>query len=497
MSLAKEPQKPGPACLAVDLGAGSGRLVSGRVRGGRFELTEVGRFRTPTYTDAATGYQCWGTNEILEEIQRALALYPSQSSIASVGVDSWGVDYVLLDDELRQVGAPVSYRDKRTTGIMERVQEHVSREEIYRRTGIQFLSFNTLFQLAACVERQPEWIRAARHLLMIPDYFHFRLSGVLSNEYTNATTTQMYGLNDEWDEVLSGAIGLKQVLMERPVAAGTVLGELRLNPGGAKVIAPATHDTASAVAGIPLESKDEAYICSGTWSLMGIESAIPIASAEAMRLNFTNEGGLERRYRVLKNIMGMWPIQRLCDEHGVADVGALVAKAAESEPWRFIIDLDEPEFLNPASMTDSIRAYCRCTQQPVPAGIVDLTRCVFDSLALTYRRVKEEIETLRGQKLSRIRIVGGGCQNRLLNQLCADACELPVVAGPVEASVLGNLSAQMIALGEIENLVGARKLIRASCELMEYLPRATVSGQIYKHFQQLHSKRRQEGEHCA
>jgi len=497
MNRTEEPKTPGPECLAVDLGAGSGRLVSGRVRNGRFGLTEIGRFRTPTYTDAATGYQCWGIDEILEEIQRALVRDPSQSSIASVGVDSWGVDYVLLDAELRRVGVPVSYRDKRTSGIMERVQKLVSREEIYRRTGIQFLSFNTLFQLAACVEQQPQWIRSARHLLMIPDYLHFRLSGVLSNEYTNATTTQMYGLNDEWDEALSGAIGLPRILMERPVSAGTVLGEVKLCPGGSKVIAPATHDTASAVGGIPLESKDEAYICSGTWSLMGIESDIPVASVEAMRMNFTNEGGLERRYRVLKNIMGMWPIQRLCDEHEINDVGALVARAAEAEPWRFIIDLDDPQFLNPTSMTESIRDYCRSTEQLVPATTVDLARCVFDSLALTYRRVKEEIEALRGQKLSRIRIVGGGCQNGLLNQLCANACELPVVAGPVEASVLGNLSAQMIALGEIENLDAARQLIRASCDLMEYLPRAAVPGQVYKRFKQLHSRRCQEGEHCA
>jgi rhamnulokinase len=302
----------------------------------------------------------------------------------------------------------------------------------------------------------------------------------------------MCGLNGEWDEVLSDAIGLDLSLMERPTAAATVLGELNISPGGVKVIAPATHDTASAVAGIPLESEDEAYISSGTWSLMGIESATPIASDEAMRMNFTNEGGLERRYRVLKNIMGMWPIQRLCEEKEISDVGALVARAAEAEPWRFIIDLDNSEFLNPPSMVESIRSHCRSTQQPVPATVVDLARCVFDSLALTYRRVKEEIEALRGQRLHRIRIVGGGCQNSLLNQLCADACELPVAAGPVEASVLGNLSAQMIALGEIENLDAARSLIRASCDLTEYLPKAAVPGQVYEHFKQL-----QEGEHCA
>ncbi len=497
MSQTVDVRAPGAECLAIDLGAGSGRLVSGRVSSGRFELTEVGRFRTPTWIDGSTGYQCWGTEEILAEIQRALVRGSASGPLASVGVDSWAVDYVLLDDELRQVGVPVCYRDKRTAGMIERVQKRVPPEEIYRRTGIQFQPFNSLYQLAASVEQQPQWMDAARHLLMIPDYLHFRLSGVLSNEYTNATTTQMYGLNDEWDEVLSEAAGLTRTLMQRPIAAATVLGELKFFSGAALVIAPATHDTASAVAGTPLKNSDEAYISSGTWSLMGIESVVPIASAEAMRMNFTNEGGLERRFRVLKNIMGMWPIQRICEEHEIPDVGKLVASAAEAEPWRFIIDLDDPGFLNPPSMTESIKTFCRTTGQPVPETIVDLARGIFDSLALSYRNVKEELEALRQRKLSCIRIVGGGCQNRLLNQLCADACELPVVAGPVEASVLGNLSAQMMALGVVENLDAARELIRSSFDLIEYLPKASVPGQVYKHFQELRSTRCREGEHCA
>jgi rhamnulokinase len=497
MSQTEDVKAPGAECLAIDLGAGSGRLVSGRVCSGRFELTELGRFRTPTWIDDGTGYQCWGTEEILAEIQLALVRGSGSGPLASLGVDSWAVDYVLLDDELRQVGVPVCYRDKRTTGMMERVQRRVPPEEIYRRTGIQFQPFNTLYQLAASVEQQPQWMDAARHLLMIPDYLHFRLSGVLSNEYTNATTTQMYGLNDEWDEVLSGAVGLKRSLTQRPVAAATVLGELKLFSGGALVIAPATHDTASAVAGTPLKSSDEAYISSGTWSLMGIESVVPIASAEAMRMNFTNEGGLERRFRVLKNIMGMWPLQRICEENEISDVGNLVASAGEAEPWRFIIDLDDPDFLNPQSMSESLRAFCRTSDQPVPETVVDLARGIFDSLALSYRNVKEELEMLRQRKLSCIRIVGGGCQNRLLNQLCADACELPVVAGPVEASVLGNLSAQMMALGAVENLDAARDLVRSSFDLIEYLPKASVPRQVYKHFQQLRGTRCQEGEHCA
>ena len=484
-------------CLAVDLGAGSGRLVLGRISDGCWSLKEVGRFRTPTRVDATCGYQCWGIDEILSHVEQHTATARALGTPVSVGVDSWGVDYVLLDEELRLVGAPVCYRDKRTEGVMERIQQRIPPEEIYRRTGIQFLAFNTLYQLAACVDRHPDWIDTARHFLMIPDYLHFRLSGVLTNEYTNATTTQMCSLNGEWDPVLMDAIGLKHSLMRTPVAAGTVLGDGYGAALGLKVIAPATHDTGSAVAGTPLESADEAYISSGTWSLMGIESLNPIATRDAQRMNFTNEGGLERRFRVLKNIMGLWPIQRVCEELKISDVGALVEEAIAAEPWRSIIDVNDSKFLNPSSMTESIRTYCRGSDQPVPETAVQIARSVFDSLALSYRNVKEELETLCRRKLARIRIVGGGCQNRLLNQLCADACGLPVVAGPVEASALGNLSAQMIALGVLENLTEARALICSSFEMHEYQPRAAMPRRALDCFDGLLAAKETKGEPCA
>jgi rhamnulokinase len=484
-------------CLAIDLGAGSGRLVLGRISHGCWSLKEVGRFRTPTRLDTTYGYQCWGTDEILGQAERGIADARRLGSPVSVGVDSWGVDYVLLDEKLHLVGAPVCYRDKRTEGVMERVQRRTPAEEIYRRTGIQFLTFNTLYQLAACVDLHPDWIDRARHFLMIPDYLHFRLSGALTNEYTNATTTQMCGLSGEWDTVLMDAIGLKHSLMRTPVRAGRVLGDGAGAAFGLKVIAPATHDTASAVAGTPLESSDEAYISSGTWSLMGVESLTPLATQDALRMNFTNEGGLERRFRVLKNIMGLWPIQRVCEELKISDVGALVEEADAAEPWRSIIDVNDPEFLNPSSMTESIRRYCRSAEQPVPETAVQIARCVFDSLALSYRNVKEELEALCRRKLTRIRIVGGGCRNRLLNQLCADACGLPVVAGPVEASALGNLSAQMIALGVLENLSEARALICSSFEMQEYQPRNAVPRSALECFDRLLAAKETKGEPCA
>jgi rhamnulokinase len=442
--------------------------------------------------DAATGYQCWDLDEIVAQIEVALGRCAASGAVASVGVDGWAVDYVLLDSKLQRVGKAVCYRDKRTTGMVERVQSRVSSEEIYRRTGIQFQPFNTLFQLAATAELEPHWLDKARHLLMIPDYLHYRLSGVLSNEYSNATTTQMLGLNGEWDKVLLDAAGLRRNLMLFPIDASTVLGQIKLGSGNSKVIAPATHDTASAVAGTPLWGPDEAYISSGTWSLMGIESKTPFVSLEAMRMNFTNEGGLEHRYRLLKNIMGMWPLQRLCSEHSVNAVDVLVSKAAEAPAWRSIVNLDEKRFLHPISMTEAIHSYCRQTEQPEPRTIEQLARCVFDSLALSYRKVKEDLETLLQRKLTRIRIVGGGCRNRLLNQLCADACQLPVSAGPVEASALGNLCAQMIGLGEIENLDEARVLIRASFPVEECQPQASVPAAVWKNFQQLLCEKHQE-----
>ncbi|WP_109485232.1 rhamnulokinase [Occallatibacter savannae] len=484
-------------CLAIDLGASSGRVVVGELAQDCLRLEEIGRFATPTRTAADSGYQCWDIDAIASEIERNLAQARLSKGVTSVGVDSWAVDYVLLDEDLNRVGVPVCYRDKRTTGVMEDVCGRLSRGEIYGRTGIQFLTFNSIYQLAACHAQTPEWLESAAHFLMIPDYLHFRLSGVLSNEYTNATTTQLCGLDGEWDRFLTRSIGLKDSLMKTPVAAGTVLGEGTGEARGLKVVAPATHDTGSAIAGTPIAGPDEAYISSGTWSLMGIESMVPIANEPAMRMNFTNEGGMERRFRVLKNIMGMWPIQRLCEEQKVRDFGPVVERAAQEQPWRAIINVNDPEFLNPRSMTNSIREQCRRSGQPVPETMAQLARCVFDSLALSYRMVKEQLELLQGQKLRRIRIVGGGSRNVLLNQLCADACELPVTAGPVEASVLGNLCVQMIALGAIENLSAARELIGRSFEMQAYQPQRSVPADVVLRFEEMMAMDEARGQACA
>jgi rhamnulokinase len=451
-----------PCFVAADLGAGSGRVIAAQVAEGKLRLHEVNRFSTSFAKDD-------GIDAIEEHVRRGIEQAAALAPICSVGVDSWGVDYVLLDADLQRVGKAVCYRDDRTQGMMERVAANMPAAEIYRRTGIQFMPFNTLYQLAAMAAQEPEWLGRARHLLMIPDYLHYRLSGVLSNE---------------WDSGLFAAAGLPEILMLPPVEAGTVLGDLQLAGTTAKVVAPATHDTASAVLGTPFEGDGEIFLSSGTWSLMGMESLVPFASEQALKWNFSNEGGFGRRYRVLKNIMGLWLMQRVAQEFNTPIDDALMASAAQVAPWRSIVNPDDPRFLNPASMKDAIRDYCLETGQPAPDSLAEFARCACQSLALTYRMTKEELESLSGKSLTRIRIVGGGSKNRLLDQLCANACQLPVSAGPVEASALGNICAQMIAMGEIAGLDEARALIRQSFPIDEYLPHEEIPEQVWKQFKQ-------------
>jgi rhamnulokinase len=481
-----------PCFAAADLGASSGRVIAGQVAGGRLRLQEVNRFSTVFAQDPASGYLCWAIDAIEEQIHLGIEGAAKLAPVASVGVDSWGVDYVLLDAEQRRVGGAICYRDDRTQGMIERVTARMSAVEIYRRTGIQFQPFNTLYQLAAVAAQEPQWLQQTRHLLMIPDYLHYRLSGVLSNEYTNATTTQMLDLQGKWDREIFAAAGLPEVWMQQPVEAGTILGQIQAGSTTAKVVAPASHDTASAVVGTPFEGEGEVFLSSGTWSLMGMESLVSYASEQARAMNFSNEGGFGRRYRVLKIIMGLWLLQNVCREFEIPIDDALICAAAAAKPWRSIVNPDDARFLNPPSMKEAMRKYCRETQQPEPESAAEFAHCAFESLALSYRLVKEELESLRGQRLTRIRIVGGGSRNRLLNQLCANACQLPVSAGPVEASALGNLCAQMIALGEVAGLDEARALIRRSFAIEEYRPAAPIPEPVWNQFKQYVANRVEE-----
>ncbi len=475
-------RKQYPCFAAVDLGAGSGRVIAGQVVDGVLLLHEVNRFSTAFSEYPASGYLCWPIDAIEKQIRQGIEAVAKLAPVASVGVDSWGVDYVLLDAQFQRVGQAICYRDNRTEGMIERVTARIPAAEIYRRTGIQFQPFNTIYQLAAMAAQEPEWVKQTRHLLMIPDYLHYRLSGVLSNEYTNSTTTQLLNLKGEWEMELFAAAGLTNVWMKPPVEAGTVLGNLQFGDNGAKVVAPASHDTASAVAGTPLETDGEALLSSGTWSLMGMESKVPYASELARSMNFTNEGGIGRRYRVLKNIMGLWIVQRLCQEFKIPINGALLREAAAVAPWRSIVNPDDARFLNPASMKKAMQDYCKQTGEPLPESACEFARCTFDSLALSYRRVKEELELLRGQSLTRIRIVGGGSRNQFLNQLCANACQLVVSAGPAEASALGNICAQMIAMQEIADIDEARALVRRSVDVHEYRPQEPIPDRGWRRF---------------
>jgi len=471
---------------AVDVGAGSGRVMLATLNGDRIELDEAHRFETPLTVDSATGYDCWDSETIVREIRIGIEKAEALAPIDSVGCDTWGVDYVLLDEELRQVGVSVAYRDDRTAGLIDEVTSLMPAAEIYRRTGIHFQSYNTLYQLRATAKEHPEWLADARHLLFTPDYLHFRLSGVVANEYSISTTSQLLSLETrDWDADLLKLAGVKPGLMKTPVEPGTVLGPMTGRDGKRPilVIAPGGHDTASAVAAAPLDGADEAFLSSGTWSLMGIESPVPCTSELAHTFNVGNEGGVCGRYRVLKNLMGLWLIQRVRKEFGQPAFGELVQAAEQAPGWRTLINPDDPRFLNPASMSDTIRALAAEHGEPVPDGLGAIARAVFDSLALDYARVQGELETLTGRPLTHVRIIGGGSQNGLLNQLTADACGIPVSAGPIETSALGNACLQMMGLGVIGSLDEARAIVRRSFGVSEIVPRSAVPDDVCNRFQ--------------
>ena len=455
-------------CVAVDLGASSGRVMLAGYQPGQqtLALREIHRFTNSL--QKVDGFDCWDLDSLEGEIRRGLEKVCEQGIlIDSIGIDTWGVDYVLLDKAGQRVGLPVSYRDSRTQGLMRHAEEQLGRAEIYRRSGIQFLPFNTLYQLRALVEQQPELVSQAAHALLIPDYFSFRLTGNMNWEYTNATTTQLVNINsDSWDEDLLNWSGAPRDWFGTPTHPGNVIGHWICPQGNnIPVVAVASHDTASAVIASPLASKNAAYLSSGTWSLMGFESKTPCTSDAALRANITNEGGAEGRYRVLKNIMGLWLLQRVLKEQNVGDLPALIARTAALPACRFVIDCNDDRFINPDNMSAEIQAACREAGQPVPDTDAELARCIFDSLALLY-----ELAALRGQPFSQLHIVGGGCQNELLNQLCADACGITVTAGPVEASTLGNIGIQLMTLDELHNVDEFRQVVRQNYALTTFTP---------------------------
>ena len=458
--------------VAIDLGASSGRVMLAQWTSAnqRITLREVCRFANQRIRRA--GYDCWDLDSLEQAIRAGLAQLDDEGIVPdSIGIDTWGVDLVLLDANGERIGETVSYRDSRTDGLMAQAINELGKAAIYQRTGIQFLPFNTLYQMRALHQQQPDWQAQVKHALMIPDYLHYRLTGNMNWEYTNATTTQMLNIETgEWDSELLSWAGIEADWFGKPTAPGNTVGNW-INASGKKipVVAVATHDTASAVLATPLMQDDAAYLSSGTWSLMGIESLQPCVSRTALDANITNEGGAEG-YRVLKNIMGLWLLQRVCGELHISDLCTLI-DAAENEPaCRALINPNHPRFINPASMVQEIQDACAEQHMPIPQSPAALARTIFDSLALLYRQVIGELGNLRGAPIRQLHVVGGGSQNPLLNQLCADACEMPVLAGPIEASTLGNVGCQLMALGELRDVAELRRCIDKNFPLETFVP---------------------------
>jgi rhamnulokinase len=471
-----------PLHLAIDLGAGSGRVMIGAAAESAFVLEEAHRFHYAARR--VDGHLRWNFAALLEGInqgiRRAVDMAPSlDGRVVSLGVDSWGVDYGLLDANGGLVEEPVCYRDERTAGMIEDVCARFPREEIFRRTGIQFLALNTLFQLRAHVrEGLP---RSAAHLLLIPDLCHHALCGSVVTERTNASTTQLLGLADgRWDRDLFAAVDLPLALMPDIVSAGTDLGTLApdlqraLHAGPLRVIAPATHDTGSAVAGTPLHP-GWAYISSGTWSLVGIERSSPLVTRAVADANFTNEAGVDGTTRFLKNVMGLWIFEacrREWEASGLAiEYGALLERVDAVAGCAGLIFPDHPRFFNPASMSAEVRASLAESGQDDSGSPVLLTKAILDSLALRYASIVSTIEALTGEHIRGIHIVGGGANNWYLNQATADATGRPVLAGPVEAAAAGNLLVQAVACGELASLAAGRTVLSRHLRPRAFEPR--------------------------
>jgi rhamnulokinase len=481
------------AYLAIDIGASSGRHLIGRFDGQRLRLEEVHRFENGPVEMAGRMY--WDLPGLWTRVRQGLCAARAAEggeAIVSVGVDTWGVDFGLLGRGDELLGNPYHYRDARTNGMMERAFEIVPRNEIFRQSGLQFMQINTLYQLMAMMLSESPLLDAAESLLFMPDLIHWLLTGVKSNEMTIASTSQFYNpATGGWATDLLGKLGLPTGILGKIAQPGTRLGPLR---GGvaaesalkAHVVLPGTHDTASAVMAVPAESKpgqrpDWCYISLGTWALMGIESPRPVINDQVLKLNFTNEGGVGNTIRLLKNITGLWLVQecrRVWSQghpEGTRpwhweDVSRLAAAAT---PLASFIDPDAGDFLAPDDMPRAITDFCRRTGQTVPQSEGAVLRAALDSLAMKFREVLGYCEALNGGRIETIHIVGGGTKNRLLCQMTADACGRRVVAGPVEATAIGNIMLQAVTDGAVGSIAEAREVVRRSFEVEEYIPMNT------------------------
>jgi rhamnulokinase len=468
--------------IAVDLGASNGRVLVGEWDGVRFGLRELHRFPNGPYN--VMGRMHWDVLQLWGEIKKGLARYSMEfpTPPAGIGVDTWGVDFGLFDQAGQLLGNPVHYRDSRTDGIMERLFSRLPAREVFARTGIQFMQFNTLFQLYSMAESKNPQLNYASTFLMMPDLFHYWLTGRKAVEYSIASTSQMLDcFTQTWDVDLLDQLGIPTGILPEIIQPGTILAPLHGLvaaesglPTTVPVIATGSHDTASAVAAVPGLNSESLYISSGTWSLMGVEIPKPVVNEEVRSFNFTNEGGVGKTIRFLKNITGLWLLQecrnqwqREGKDYTWEELLHAAAGAPAHQCW---VDPDAPVFLCPPHMPGAIQNYCRQTQQKPPEGIGAIVRCCLESMALKYRVVLEALEKLTGRKFLTICIVGGGSQNQLLSQMAADACNRKVITGPVEATALGNLMVQAIATGHLKDIQSGRQAIAASTTLDEFVP---------------------------
>ncbi len=463
--------------FAVDLGATSGRTILGEMANGKVTLTERSRFANPIIE--MNGHFFWDIFALYEEIIKSLKQVAKDGiHINSIGIDTWGVDFVCVGRDGQLLGNPYSYRDPHTEGIMEELFQRMPRKDIYGKTGIQFMNFNTLFQLEALRKNGSSQLAAADKILFVPDALSYLLTGEKVCEYTILSTGQLLNpKTGKIDPELLALVGLTEEQFGRPIQPSQVIGTLTpevqkmTGLGAIPVVAVAGHDTASAVAAVPAKDEHFAYLSSGTWSLMGIETREAIISEESFAANFTNEGGIEGTTRFLKNICGMWLLERCRREWDAPDDYKELTRAAEEvEPFRSIIYPDDPMFAAPAHMIEAIQTYCQQTGQPVPKTYGEITRCIFDSLALRYREVFEILKAMAPMRIDTLHIIGGGCRNNYLNQLTANATKSPVVCGPVEGTALGNIMLQAKAIGSVKDIFEMRRVIADSIDLKSFQP---------------------------
>ena len=466
--------------LAFDIGASSGRAILGILENGKVELIEIHRFKNQM--TQIQGHFYWNIFGLFEELKTGLRKCISEFKVQpdSVGIDTWGVDYALVTGEGQMTGLPFAYRDHRTDKAMEDFFKIHPKRETYLLSGIQFMQFNTLFQLFSSVQQNYSGLKIAESLLFMPDALNYLFSGIQKNEYTIASTSQLLKPGKaEWEPKLFDVAGIPQKLAGEIIQPGTILGnllpEVLEETGSAPIpcIAVAGHDTASAIVSVPADGENWAYLSSGTWSLLGIESPVPLVSEKTLEMNFTNEGGVENTTRFLKNIMGMWLIQeckRIWDTQSVMGWHEIVALSNNVKPFKSLINPDDAGFLNPGNMPKAVQDFCAKTNQPVPQTKGEIARCIYDSLVLKYKYTIKQIESLTGKRVEKLHIIGGGAHNTIMNQLTADATGIPVFAGPTEATAIGNIMLQAKALGKVNSLAEIREIVGNSFEVIKYVP---------------------------